>query len=134
MNTWLVSRETGGRQVVPARVHLAGHDRVALLLSKRNPASAAVLSEGVWTLSGPGLDSGAIFRTVSTSAARTPGMMVLRGVRVPDEGRCNENRTIRLIRDLLDLEVVNASAGCPERSLSDSSGMAFHETHDGSCA
>lgn len=109
MNTWFVSQETGGRQVSPARVHFQGNDRVALLLDARRPGATAVLSERVWCLSGPGCGSGVLYRTVSTSRAGSQGMMLLRGTRILDEGRTAENRTIGIIRDLLDLDVHNAS-------------------------
>lgn len=126
MNTWLVSQETGGRQVSPVRVHFQGGDRVALLLDVRRPGATAVLSERVWCLSGPGCGSGVLYRTVSTSRAGSQGMMLLRGARVTDEGRASENRTIRIIRDLLDLDVLNTS---------DCHAGAFPAgQHDGSCA
>ncbi len=126
MNTWLVSQETGGRQVSPVRVHFQGGDRVALLLDVRRPGATAVLSERVWCLFGPGCGSGVLYRTVSTSRAGSQGMMLLRGARVTDEGRASENRTIRIIRDLLDLDVLNTS---------DSHAAAFPAgQHDGSCA
>jgi hypothetical protein len=117
MNTWMVSQETGGRQVSPVRVHFQGGDRVALLLDVRRPGATAVLAERVWCLSGPGCGSGVLYRTVSTSRAGSQGMMLLRGARVMDEGRLAENGTIRIIRDLLDLDVMNTS-----------------DCHDGSCA
>ena len=117
MNTWFVSQETGGRRVTPVRVHFQGGDRVALLLDVRRPGAAAVLSERVWCLSGPGCGAGVLYRTVSTSRAGSQGMMILRGARLMDEGRLAENRTIGIIRDLLDLDVMTAS-----------------DCHDGSCA
>ena len=117
MNTWLVSQETGGRQVSPVRVHFQGGDRVALLLDVRRPGTTAVLSERVWCLFGPGCGAGVLYRTVSTSRAGSQGMMLLHGARVMDEGRVSENRTIRIIRDLLDLDVMSTS-----------------DCHDGSCA
>ncbi len=125
MNTWLVSQETGGRQVSPVRVHFQGGDRVALLLDVRRPGATAVLSERVWCLSGPGCGSGVLYRTVSTSRAGSQGLMLLRGARVTDEGRASENRTIRIIRDLLDLDVLNAS---------DCHAAFPAGQHDGSCA
>jgi hypothetical protein len=126
MNTWFVSQETGGRQVSPVRVHFQDGDRVAILLDVRRPGATAVLSERVWCLSGQASGAGVLYRTVSTSRAGTQGMMLLRGTRVIDEGRTAENRTIAIIRDLLDLDVLNAS---------DSRGTAFTVGHhDGSCA
>lgn len=109
MEGWVVSSETGGQRLAPVKVQLLSRDRVALML----PAWAPVLSHEIWSLTGPGISWGALFRTISTRRARTPGMMVLKGVRVVDEGRSMENRTIDLIRDLLDLEVVDVSPARP---------------------
>lgn len=126
MNTWFVSQETGGRRVSPVRVHFQSGDRVALLLDARLPGSTAVLTERVWCLSGPGCGSGVLYRTVSTSRAGSQGMMLLRGVRVMDDGRISENRTIRIIRNLLDLDLRNSA---------DSRVVALQVGHhDGSCA
>gem|GEM_PF-4562694 len=96
-----------------------------LLLDVRRPGATAVLSERVWCLSGPGCGSGVLYRTVSTSRAGSQGLMLLRGARVTDEGRASENRTIRIIRDLLDLDVLNAS---------DCHAAFPAGQHDGSCA
>lgn len=126
MNTWFVSQETGGRQVSPARVHFHGGNRVAVLMDLSLPGATTVLSERMWCLSGPGCGNGALYRTLSTSRAGSRGMMLLRGVRVFDEGRAAENGTIRSIRELLDLDVIDSPDG---------RGAAFRAgRHDGSCA
>lgn len=138
MNTWSVSSETGEFISTPSRVCFSGKG-VALML----PASSGVLSQGVWCLSAPGTPLEALYRTVSTRRAATPGMMVLRGVRMVDEGRSVENRTIRLIRELLDLDGIHAPMSCAGVGNGDFSGKeeqvrrgsrASLGRRDGSCA
>jgi hypothetical protein len=143
MNTWIVSTELGGAKTAPRRVYLNGNGGAAVLLSLADPASGAVMGEGLWSLSGPGISGSALFRTVSAKRAKTAGVMVLRGVRVVDEGRAMENKTIRLIRDLLDLDVMHASfsdSGNPAGCLSEKTeqvcraGKSLYGNHNGSCA
>lgn len=126
MNTWFVSQETGSAQSSAVKVHFQGSDRVAVLLDARLPGARAVLADRIWCLSGPGCGTGVLYRTVSTSRAGSHGMMVLRGSRILDDCRSAENRTIRIIRDLLDLDVMTASDGLTPPFA------AGH--HDGSCA
>ena len=143
MNTWVVCTEMGGAKTAPSRVYLNGSGGAAIVLSLADPAAAAIMGEGLWSLSGPGISGSALYRTVSAKRAKVAGVMVLRGVRVVDEGRAMENKTIRLIRDLLDLDVMHASfsdsgnqAGCFSEKTEHvcRAGKSLYENHNGSCA
>jgi hypothetical protein len=112
-NRWTVQTEKGdytaGAVWAAVEKNASGKgNTTAVVLNTKSKAAVVVLTTGMFYLSGPEMSKPVLFRIQHSSRARLKDCMLVKAVEVADLERLKENSILNRMRELLELDMLEA--------------------------